>query len=78
MIVVFHAIWCMCCVYICNIQHHIDPAVLKAARKRFKLVFHIRDQLRPRQACTFETKTSGLVSMQTVWCLNIVFVEILF
>ena len=42
MMVVFHDIWCMCCVYIRNVQHHIAPAVLKAARKEI-LVFHIRD-----------------------------------
>ena len=29
-----------------------------------------------RQACTFETKTSGLISIQTVWHLNFVIVEI--
>ena len=28
-----------------------------------------------RQACTFETKTSGLISIQTVWHLNFVIVE---
>ena len=28
-----------------------------------------------RQACTFETKTSGLISIQTVWYLNFVIVE---
>ena len=28
-----------------------------------------------RQACTFETKTSGLISIQTVWHLNFVFVD---
>ena len=33
---------------------------------------------RVRQACTFETKTSGLISIQTVWHLNFVIVEILF
>ena len=31
-----------------------------------------------RQACTFETKTSGLISIQTVWHLNFVIVKILF
>ena len=31
-----------------------------------------------RQACTFETKTSGLISIQTVWHLNFFIVEILF
>ena len=29
-----------------------------------------------RQACTFETKTSGLISTQTVWHLNFVIVDI--
>ena len=43
MMVMFHDIWCMCCVYIRNVQHHIAPAVLKAARKEI-LVFHIREQ----------------------------------
>ena len=47
MMVVFHDIWSMCCVYIRNVQHQIDPAVLKAARKEI-LVFHIREQLRLR------------------------------
>ena len=28
-----------------------------------------------KQACTFETKTLGLISIQTVWHLNFVFVE---
>ena len=28
-----------------------------------------------RQACTFETKTSGLILIQTVWHLNFVIVE---
>ena len=63
--VVFHDIWFMCCVYKCNVQHHIDPAVPKAARKEI-LLFHIREQLRLRQACTFETKTSDQVLIQTV------------
>ena len=31
-----------------------------------------------RQACTFETNTSGLISIQTVWHLNFVIVEIYF
>ena len=31
-----------------------------------------------RQACTFETKTSGLISIQTVWHLYFIIVEILF
>ena len=31
-----------------------------------------------RQAYTFETKTSGLISIQTVWHLNFFIVEILF
>ena len=75
--VVFHDIWGMCCVYMRNIQHHIDPIVLKAARKEI-LVFHIREQLRFRQARTFETKTAGLVSIQTVCHLNFVIVERLF
>ena len=30
-----------------------------------------------KQACTFETKTSGLISIQTVWHLNFVFVVFL-
>ena len=30
-----------------------------------------------RQACAFMTKTSGLISIQTVWHLNSVIVEIL-
>ena len=77
MMVVFHDIWCMCCVYIRNVQHHIDPVVLKAARKEI-LVFHIREQLRLRQARAFENKTPGLVLIQTVWHLNIVIVERLF
>ena len=77
MMVVFHDIWCMCCVYIRNDHHHIDPVVLKAARKEF-LVFHIREQLRLRQDRTFETKKPGLVSIQAVWHLNIVIVERLF
>ena len=29
-----------------------------------------------RQACTFETKTSGLISIQTVWLLNFAIVEL--
>ena len=29
-----------------------------------------------RQACTFETKTSSLISIQTVWHVNFVIVEI--
>ena len=52
---VFRDIWCMCCVYIRNVQHHIDSIVLKAVRKEI-LVFHIREQLRLRQTRTFETK----------------------
>ena len=28
-----------------------------------------------RQACAFETKTSGLISIQTVWHLNFVIVD---
>ena len=28
------------------------------------------------QACTFETKTSGLISIQTVWHLNFVIVDV--
>ena len=59
MMVLLHDIWCMCCVYIRNVQHHIDTAILKAASKEI-VVFHIREQLRLRQACTFETKTLGL------------------
>ena len=81
MMVVFHNIWCMCCVYIRNVQHHIETAVLNAAWKEI-LVFHNREQLhvhvRLRQACTFETKTSGRVSIQTVWHLNFFIVERLF
>ena len=75
--VVFRDMWC---VYKRNVQHHIDPIVLKAATYRRKeiWVFHIREQLRLRQVRTFETKTPGLVSIQTVWHLNIVIVEILF
>ena len=34
------------------------------------LVFHIREQLKLRQARTFETKKPGLVSIQTVWHLT--------
>ena len=58
MIVMFHDIWCMCCVYISNVQHHIETAILNAAREEI-LVFHNREQLHVRlvQACTFETKT---------------------
>ena len=77
MMVVFHDIWCMCCMYIRNVQHHIDTAILKAARKE-SFVFYICEQLRLRKACTFETKTSGLVSIQTVWHLHFVIVERLF
>ena len=66
-------------VYIHNVQHHIETAILNAARKEI-LAFHNREQLqvRLRQACTFETKTSDLVSIQTVWHLNFVIVERLF
>ena len=76
MMVVFHDIWCMCCEYIRKVQHHIETAVLNAGRKEI-LVLHNREQLhvRLRQACTFETKTSGLVSIQTVRHLNFVIVE---
>ena len=79
MMVEFHDIWCMCCVYVRNVQHKIETAILNAARKEI-LVFHNREKLhvRLRQACTFETKTSGLVSIQTVWHLNFVIVERLF
>ena len=73
MMVMFHDIWCMCCVYIRNVLHHIDTAILKTAGKEI-LEFHIREQLRLRQAYTFETKTSGPVSIQTVWHLNFVIV----
>ena len=67
--------WCsMCCMFIHNVQPHIDSAVLKAARKEI-LVFHIHEQLRLRRACTCETKTSGLVSIQTIWLFNVVIVE---
>ena len=38
--VVFHDIWCMCCVYIRNVQHHIDPIVLKAAREEISRISH--------------------------------------
>ena len=31
-----------------------------------------------RQACTFETKPSGLISTQTVWHLNFVIVDFFF
>ena len=57
MMVVFHGIWCNCCLYIRNVQHHIETAILNAARKEI-LVFHNREQLhvRLRQACNFETK----------------------
>ena len=34
----------MCCVYIRNVQHHIDTAILKELGKRF-LAFCIREQL---------------------------------
>ena len=63
-------------VYIHNVQHHIETAILNAARKEI-LVFHIREQLhvRLRQACTFEIKTSDLISIQTVWHLSLVIVE---
>ena len=66
-------------VYIHNVQHHIETAILNAARKEI-LLFHIREQLhvRVRQACTFEIKTSDLVTIQTVWHLNLVIVERLF
>ena len=79
MMVVFHDIWCMCCVYIRNVQHHIETAILNAAAKAI-LVFHNHEQLHLRLglACTFETKMSGLVSIQTVWHLNFVIVETLF
>ena len=55
--VVFHDIWYMCYVYISNFQHHIETAIVNAARKEI-LVFHNREQLHVRlsQACTFETK----------------------
>ena len=78
MMVVFHDIWCICCVFIRNVRHHIETAI-NAARKEI-LVFHNREQLhvRLRQAYNFETKTSGLVSIQTVWHLNFVIVERLF
>ena len=48
-------------VYIHNVQHHIETAILNEARKEI-LVFHNLEQLyvRLRQACTFETKTSDL------------------
>ena len=76
MIVVFHDIWCIC---IRNVKHHIETAILNAASKKI-LVFHNREQLhvRLRQACNFETKTSGLVSTQTVCHLNFVIVVRLF
>ena len=71
----------MCCVYIRNVQHHIGTDILNAATKEI-LVFHNREQLhvhvRLIQACTLETKTSGLVSIQTVWHLDFVIVERLF
>ena len=62
-----------------NVQHHIETTILNADRKEI-LVFHNREQLhvRLKQACTFETKTSDLVSIQTVWHLNFVIVERLF
>ena len=59
----------VCPACIRNVQHHIDPIVLKAAREEI-LEFHIREKLRLRQARTFETKTPGLVSIQTVWHLT--------
>ena len=31
-----------------------------------------------RQACTFETKTSGLITIQTVWHLNFIIVDFFF
>ena len=31
-----------------------------------------------KQACTFQTKSSGLISIQTVWHLNFVIVEFFF
>ena len=79
MMVVFHGIWCLCCVYIRNVQHLIVTTILNAARKGI-LVLHNRGQLhvRLRQACTFETKKSDLVSIQTVGHLNCVIVERLF
>ena len=67
----------MYCVYMRNVQHHIDTAMLKAARKDI-LVFHIREQLRLTQACTFETKTSGIgldpnsLALTFSYCCNIV------
>ena len=65
--VVFHDMWCMCCVYIRNVQNRIDTAIHNAASKEILVhVLHIREQLRLRLACTFETKTSGLVSIQFV------------
>ena len=64
-------------VYVLRVQHHIDPAVLKAARKDI-LIFHICEQIRFRHACTFQTKTPGLVLIQTVWYFNVVIVERLF
>ena len=71
----------MCCVYIRNVQHHVETAILNAARKEI-LVFHNREQLqctcRAQTSLHFETKTSGLVSIQTVWHLNFVIVERLF
>ena len=72
MMVVFHNIWCMCCVYIRNVQHQIEAAILKALGKGF------REQLRLRQACTFETKTLGLDSIHTVKHLQLVIVKRLF
>ena len=60
--------------YKCNVQHRLDPAILNALRIKI-FVFHIRDQLRFRRACTFDTKTSGLVSIKTVWHLNVVLLK---
>ena len=74
MMVVFHDIWFMCCVYIRNVQHHIETAILNAAMKEI-LVFHNREH---QTSLQFEIKTSGLVSIQTVWHLNFVTVERLF
>ena len=70
----------MCCVFIRNVQHHIETVILNAARKEI-LVFHNREQLHvgsDKLALLRQKKTSGLVSIQTVWHLNFVIVERLF
>ena len=55
----------MCCVYIRNVQHHIETAMILNTDRKEILVFYNREQLhvRLRQACTFETKTTGLAGL---------------